>query len=108
MFCPTYHHLTKLKYKFVTECQIEKCDVTMKKLKSQYCRDILPVYDRLESGKDGQVKGVLLQELARTELSLLAVDLSQKKISKEDYMKEVKPYIALQLKSAKMIKLFSF
>ena len=50
MFYPTYHHLTKLKYKFVTECLIEKCDVTMQELKSQYCRDILPVYDRLESG----------------------------------------------------------
>ena len=103
MFVPTYHQLVKLKYKFVTEYPIEKHDDELQKVKAKFCLEILPVFDRLEGGEDNELKGEILQELATAELSLLALDLSHKKLSKEDYMKKIKPYLALQLKSAKMI-----
>ena len=107
MFVPTYHHLIQLKYKFVCEYSIPKQDKRLQQLKSDFCREILPVFDRLEGGEESKLKGEVLQELARAEMNLLGLYFSQKSISKEDYMKQVKPYVALQMKALKMIKTFS-
>ena len=103
MFVPTYHHLVKLKYQFITEHEIPKSDTKLQKIKSRYCREILPVFDRLE-GNSSKEKCEMLKELAKSELSLLATELILKKISKEEYMKNIKPYVALQMKANKMMK----
>ena len=103
MFVPTYHHLVKLKYQFITEHEIPKSDTKLQKVKSRYCREILPVFDRLE-GNGSKEKCEMLKELAKSELSLLGNDLNLKKISKEEYMKKIKPYVAVQMKANKMMK----
>ena len=43
-------------------------------------------------------------ELAKSELSLLGAELNQKNITKQDYMKKIKPYVALQMTASKMMK----
>ena len=103
MFVPTYIHTVKLKYKFITEYEIPKSDTKLQKIKSRYCREILPVFDRLE-GNGSKEKCEMLKELAKSELSILGTQLNIKKISKEEYMKKIKPYIALQMKANKMMK----
>ena len=108
MFVPTYHQVVKLKNKFVGEYQIEKHDAELQRLKVKFCLEILPVFDRLEGGEENKLKGEILHELSKAELILLAMDLSQKKLSKEEYMNKIKPYVVLQMKSAKMIKSFNF
>ena len=107
-FVPTYHQAVKLKYKFVCEYQIEKQDCALQKLKAKFCLELLPVFDRLEGGEGNKLKGEVLLELAKTELILMAIDLNQKKLSKEEYLKKIKPYVALQMKASKMIKSFAF
>ena len=107
MFVPTYHQVVKLKYKFVSEYQIEKQDTELQKMKTKFCLEILPVFDRLEGGEGSKLKADVMQELAKAEMILLAVDLRQKKLSKDEYMKKIKPYVALQMKSAKMAKSFN-
>ena len=103
MFAPTYHQLVKLKYRFVTEREISKQDTKLQKLKSRFCREILPVFDRLE-GNGSKEKCEMLMEFAKSELSLLGAELNQKNITKQDYMKKIKPYVALQMKASKMMK----
>ena len=68
---------------------------------------MLPVFDRLEGGDGSRVKGEILREFAKAELNMLAFDFKQKKLTKEDYMKKVKPYLAVQMKASKLIKTYS-
>ena len=106
MFVPTYHHLITLKYKFIIKHPIEKKDIHLQRLKSKFCREILPALHRLEGGEVSKIKGEVLRELAKSELAILAFDLHQKKINKDDYMKNLKPYLALQLKACKIINTY--
>ena len=85
------------------EHKISKEDAKLQLIKSRFCHEILPVFDRLE-GNGSKEKCEMLLELAKSELILLGSEFNQKKISKEEYMKKVKPYVALQMKASKMMK----
>ena len=85
------------------EHEISKQDTKLQQIKSRFCREILPVFDRLE-GNGSKEKSEMLLQLAKSEISLLGSEFNQKKISKEEYMKKIKPYVALQMKAVKMMK----
>ena len=106
-FHPTHHQLVNLKYKFITEQLIEKQNITLVKVKSKFCQELLPVFDRLEGGEGGIFKGKVLFEFAKVQLHLLEADLKSKIINKEDYLRQIKLYLGLQMKASRMIKAFN-
>ena len=105
-FVPTHHQLINLKYAFVTKHPIEKQDINLIAIKSKFCQELLPVFDRLEGGEGSIVKGEILFEFAKVQLNLLEADLKRKRLNKEDYLKQVKPYLGIQMKASRMIKAF--
>ena len=106
LFVPTHHHLFQLKYKFITTLTITKDNAALLDLKAKFCQELLPVIDRLESNGGSYMKGKVLSEFAKVKLNMLERELKNNVLTREEYMKQVKPYLGLQMKACQMINVF--
>ena len=68
----------------------------------QYCKDLLPIIEDLDSPLS-LLKGKVALKLAQTQLEIYKRKMQEKLISKEDFFKEIKPYIMLQIEAKKLI-----
>ena len=68
----------------------------------QYCKDLLPIIADLD-GDLSPGKGKVAYKLAQAQLEIYKRSLQEKKISKEQFLKEIKPYLMLQVEAKKLI-----
>lgn len=90
---------------------VQKCNLLLEKkydnfLSSektiQYCKDLLPIVEKLD-GEMSVLKWKIAYILAVAEINVRKAKLKEKQVSPENLLKELKPYIWLQLEAKKHI-----
>ena len=94
-FSPSYHLILVLKLKFIST---PFTDRRLNEIKIEYCTSVLPVLQKLEGGHS-PVIGQVAKELAKTQIMNFSDDLKSKKITNEEYLKKIKPFIMLQMEA---------
>lgn len=94
-----HHLILKLKHDVVVE---GKYPQTSLESIVEYSKDMLPIIDTLD-GDLSLSKGKVALKLAQSQLEVFKRKFQEKAISKQELMKEVQPYIRLQLEAKKLI-----
>lgn len=94
-FSPSYHLILVLKLKFISTPFTER---RLNEIKIEYCTSVLPVLQKLEGGHS-PVIGQVARELSKTQICNFSDDLKSKKITHEEYLKKIKPFILLQMEA---------
>ena len=97
---PNYHVILKLKYDVIIE---GKGPNTPEETVVQYCKDLLPIITTLD-GDLSHIKGKVALKLAQTQCEIYKKQLSQNILSKEDFFKNIKPYLFLQMEAKKLLQ----
>jgi len=98
----TNHHLIlKQKYDVVVEGEDTKNNVSLEEV-VQYCKDLLPIICKLD-GDLSLHKGKVALKLATSQLEIFGKQFKEKLISKQELMRQIKPYLLLQVDAKKLI-----
>ena len=68
----------------------------------QYCKDLLPIITNLD-GDLSHIKGKVALRLAQTQLDIYKNQFKQGILKKEELMKNIKPYLCLQVEAKKLL-----
>jgi len=96
-FSTNYHLILVLKLKFISTQFKER---ELDEIKVKYCHEILPILQKLEGGHSPAIAQAA-KELSKTQISLFTDDLRSKKLTNEEYLKKIKPFILVQMEAKK-------